>query len=158
MDLYLEREFPSISRGDLRAIFYRFHKTKREELYPRNSKIRAFNPITLKRVSGSFELDQDRWYAVYYDVSHRGHYFVTIREGKNMFGPHVAELQIQIAKGVTAWLGTMQLKFMFSDRKKLRKLLRIAIMRKKYWMSESSEEELVSFDPTPPSQDKDLSI
>lgn len=144
MDLILdygeENEVSTV--GELKRQFYRFHRRKRETL----------NPIVLKLNPPQFfsELD-DKWFAVYYRK-----FFVTITEGKSMFGPHVAQLSIQIYPGRSEWLGTCQLKYNFFSKKELRKKLRLAITKQKYFCSEKSAQKIIEF--TQPNEKSSLTI
>lgn len=144
MDIYLDfgEEYPTRSVGDLRREFLRFHKLRRREI-DFSKRQWAMNPLVLLLNPPQYfsEID-DKWFAVY----HRK-FFVTITEGKTMFGPHVAQLFIQIYPGYNAWLGTAQFKCNFYSKKELKRKLRLAITKAKYFVSEKSAEEMVEFRP-----------
>lgn len=136
MDLFLDygEEIPVKSVGELHSQFILFHSKKKNERRP-------LNPITLTlNPPQYFNELEDKWFAVYYRQ-----FFVTITQGNRLFGPHVAQLFIQVYPGKNAWLGTAQLKFNFYSRKEIRKKLRTAITRKKYYCSEKSAEAIVEF-------------
>lgn len=152
MDIFLDfgEEYPTRSVGDLRREFLKFHTLRRREI-DRSRKIiqRVMNPVALKlNPPQYFNEIEDKWFAVY----HRK-FFVTITEGKTMFGPHIAQLFIQVYPGYSVWLGTAQMKCNFYSRKEIRKKLRLAISKEKYFVSESSAEEIVEFHP-PKDEDK----
>lgn len=153
MDIFIElgEENPTRSVGQLRTEFFKFHRLKRAERVRKEQA--AMNPIALKINPPQYHSDlDDKWFAVY----HR-HFYVTIEKGDSLFGPHIAKLHIQIYPGYNVWLGTAQLKFNFFSRKETRKKLRLAIVKKKYFCTENSEEEIVEL-IKPVSTDIDLKI
>lgn len=147
MDLFLDygEEIPVKSVGQLNRDFIRFHRRKKGET-------RSLNPITLTLNPPQFYSElEDKWFAVYYR-----NFYVTITQGNTIFGPHVAQLHIQIHAGKKVWLGTAQLRFNFFSPREAKKKLRIAISKRKYFCSEKSGEEIVEF--TKPGDEDSLTV
>lgn len=135
MDLFLDygEEISVKSVGQLKEEFYRFHRKR--------AKSKTLNPITIVHNPSQYYSElEDKWFAVYYR-----NFFVTVTEGGGIFGPHVAQLFIQVYRGKHVWLGTAQFKFLFPSKLKLRKKLRLAIVKRKYFCSEKSATEIIEF-------------
>lgn len=141
MDFTLANEDKVESVAQLNKKFRKFHMLTRSQRV--GTKKLSSDPIVLvlnpPQYNSQFE---DKWFAVYYR-----NFFVTIEKGSStMFGPHVARLFYQVCRGNTVWVGTAQLRGNFFSRKNIRKKLRIAILKKKYYISPKEGEEIVYLD------------
>lgn len=148
LQLEITEENPTVTIEDLLDDFYIIHKVKQKELHKKyRGQQFAVRPIQLVKNPLGFGreavLPTSVWVAIYYK-----HYFVRIECGSSVFnGPHKAELYWQMKRGTHIRLGSFQITGGFHNERKIRKALKFAILKKKYFASQITLETVIEILP-----------